>query len=671
MRRLAAALAMTAVCAASMAQQGIQLQSFPTMSVADGRSTVTVTATVRDANGNTVPDGTRVVFNSTIGTFREALVATTQGIARATLIAPGVAGTAKITVSALAGNAAPNTLEYEFVADRALLSSAQEYIEVVCPTSLSYTGDSRWVAASAANQGVSVRYRDVTITSDDMQLDTSRYVIRARKAHLKFGKIDRQFDELYFRLNQRRGVGTTTYMAPKFDTIGLRGRAPVFLREDKDGKYTVAGEEERFGVAEITASGITPARAVEPSLFEFEDFSGSPSTIRAKKAVIFPHRGIQFQKAEVFVGTTRVMTMPLYEYNPNAGNSPIVTDQMFFVRNSSLGVNYPHYLSLKPGQTSLLRLRTGDALGRSNEANRGVFLDYELNWNRGDEWDGGLTFGGIGRNDWTLGLRQYWQMDGRTTLFGSLQSPNGQSVFGSLSANRQFNGFSVVANGNLSRSLRGIDYTSNDWSLNAEKDQAKVGQFPLRYSYGATMVSSYNSLLDRTQSGTGLYTRLQSLPLRLDSKSDLSASLTTKLLNGNNGSEGLTWYGTATVSRQINNAASLVGTYEYTKDGFTDEILGSHRVSLNGYYNFGATNVNILALRALDADRTSIYGDLSYRFTRSWRLGYNYTWDKLLDRNYLDYGYFLNYRIGWREVGLTWSRQTGHIGFQVMGATGF
>lgn len=671
MTRLAAALAVSALCAVATAQQGIQLQAFPTMSVADGRSTVTVTATVRDANGSTVVDGTRVVFNTSLGTFREPLVSTTQGIARAVLVAPSVAGIARISVSALTGNAAPNTTEFEFVADRNLLNSAKEYIEIVCPTALSYTADSRWVAASAPNGGVSIRYRDVTLTADDVQLDTTNYTVRARKARLKFGKIDRVFDELYFRLNQRRGVGTTTYMARRYQAIGLRGRFPVFLTEDKDGNFIVAGEEERFGVVEITSSGIVPARAVEPTLFAFQDFSASPSTVRAKKAVIFPHRGIQFQKAEVFVGTTRVMTMPLYEYNPNASNSPIVTDQMFFVRDSSLGVNYPHYLSLKPGQTSLLRLRTGDSLGRSSSANRGMFLDYELNWNRGDEWDGGLTFGGIGRKDWTIGMRQFWQPDSRTSLFGSLQSPNGQSIFGSLSANRQFNGFSVVGSGNLSRSLRGIDYTSQDWSFNAEKDQTKVGSLPLRYTYGLTSVTNYNSLVGRTMTGSGVYTRLQSVPLKLDNTTDLSAALTTKFLKGNSGSQGLTWYGTATLSRQISNAASLVGTYEYTKDGYTDTILGSHRVSVNGFFNSGATNVNVLAMKALDADRMSIYGDLSYRLAKTWRVGYNYTWDKLLDRNYLDYGYFLNYRIGWREVGLVWSRQTGRIGFQVMGATGF
>ncbi|RYI99869.1 MAG: hypothetical protein EON47_15470 [Acetobacteraceae bacterium] len=139
MKRLAAAFALAALAAAAMAQQGINLQTFPTMSVADGRSTVTVTATVRDANGKTVPDGTRVIFNTSLGYFREPMVTTTQGIARGILVAPGVPGSARLTINALTSQSIPTVLDYEFVGDRSLLSSAQEYIEIVSPSALTYT----------------------------------------------------------------------------------------------------------------------------------------------------------------------------------------------------------------------------------------------------------------------------------------------------------------------------------------------------------------------------------------------------------------------------------------------------------------------------------------------------------------------------------------------------
>ena len=39
----------------------------------------------------------------------------------------------------------PSTIEYEFVANRSLLSSAREYIEVVAPEMMTYTVDSNTV----------------------------------------------------------------------------------------------------------------------------------------------------------------------------------------------------------------------------------------------------------------------------------------------------------------------------------------------------------------------------------------------------------------------------------------------------------------------------------------------------------------------------------------------
>ncbi len=62
----------------------IRLNAFPSVSVADGRSTSTITAEVRDLNGRTVPDGTKVVFTTSLGSFRESVITTTGGTARGT-----------------------------------------------------------------------------------------------------------------------------------------------------------------------------------------------------------------------------------------------------------------------------------------------------------------------------------------------------------------------------------------------------------------------------------------------------------------------------------------------------------------------------------------------------------------------------------------------------------
>jgi len=667
-------VALAACFAACFAQRQIQLSAYPTMSVADGRSTTTISATVLDASGRIVPDGTRVIFNTSLGSFRENVVQTVGGIARAVLIAGAIPGTAKITAVPITGGGAPTTLEFDFVANRALLSSAQEYIEVFAPGDMQYTADSKQLAASAANQGVSIRYRDVLINADDMQIDIPGYTIKARNATLKFGHINQKFSELYLKLNTRRGWGTTTYSATRYETIAATGRYITFFSHDPEGNLQVAEKEDRLGVVEIKNGEFEPAQLpIGANFFEFDDLSASPSTIRAKKAVVFPRKGIQFQKAEVFVGDTKVLKMPLFEMPLYNSDSPIATDQFVNINDSHLSVNYPYYLSLKPGQTSLLRLRTGESYGRSLAANRGVSLDYELNWNEGDEMDGGLRLGGIGRSDWTLGGHQFLRLDDRTSFNFDAEMPGGRAILGSMGVSRQFDGFQVNLNANTSRSLRGLPFQSQDLSLTAEKDPTKVGTLPMRLYYGLTALYNDNSLQKSKMQAAGGYVRAQSLPLKVDRDSTLTTAFTVRQLAANSGPSGTSYIGTAAISRRIGNGAAATLSYDYTKDNYNDRVLGSQKLGLQSYYSEGRTYITLYGSRGLDVDTASLYSDLSYRVSGSWRLGASYTLDQYglgsVSQKFLDYNFVVGYRIGWREVGLTWSRENHRIGFQILGAT--
>src|SRR6478672_7576128 len=80
----------------------VRLSTFPDVAVADARSTITVTAEVRENSGRTAINGTQVFFQTTLGHFQQSVVTTTEGYARAVLVTSGTPGTAKITASALA-----------------------------------------------------------------------------------------------------------------------------------------------------------------------------------------------------------------------------------------------------------------------------------------------------------------------------------------------------------------------------------------------------------------------------------------------------------------------------------------------------------------------------------------------------------------------------------------
>ncbi|MEI8281147.1 MAG: invasin domain 3-containing protein, partial [Armatimonadota bacterium] len=117
---LALAVAYASVCSA--ATINIQMQAFPGEAVADGRSSIAITLFVRNSDGSNVPDGTQIVLGTTLGAFRETIVRTASGVARTTLVAGNIPGTARITAATLQNQSNPSTMEVEFVSDRSQLA---------------------------------------------------------------------------------------------------------------------------------------------------------------------------------------------------------------------------------------------------------------------------------------------------------------------------------------------------------------------------------------------------------------------------------------------------------------------------------------------------------------------------------------------------------------------
>jgi hypothetical protein len=657
--RFLVCLLLALVAGASFADNGsVQLMTVPAITVADGRSTVTVSAYVRRPSGQSVPDGTQVLFQSTLGEIKDsALVTTVSGVARVILRTGTVAGTAKITASAL-GIGAVTTMDIEFLSDRSLLSSANEYVEIVAPGYMTFAMDQRIVGAAGVRHGAKLRYREIVIEADDLQLNIPAYEVRAKKAHLKMGKVDQDFDELNLKLVLRKGVGMTTLAPTVPVTATMVGEIPWFIPT-----------HARFGLAAIGTGGIAPfTGAVDPTQFKFEDLSESTSMVSAKKAVVFPQKKIQFQRANVIVGGVTVLKMPLYELPLNSA-SPIVTDSIFNINNSQLNINYPYYLDLKPGVTSMLRFTTGQQYGRSSGLNNGLSLGYEMAWNHGDEFDGGLLLSGTSSGTVDFSAHQYIRFDDRTSATALFEMPGAKSAFGSLNFNKQYNGWGLNMNGSSSRTLSGNRFDNNQFTFFAEKDPMKVGKF-LRYSYGLTASASNSttSLQNRSQSVIGLTNRLQLVPVKLGPSSQLNSYFTVTEQTGHNSIKGTAFAGDVTLSRQFGSLASAIISYDYFQNGFSSGLTGRHQLSLSGSLHQGNFGSTISASRALDIDKISLFADLGYQLGNLWRLSYSYTLDRYIGNTYADYTAALGYRIGFREIGLTFSGRTRRFGIQLLGA---
>lgn len=647
-------------CGAWAQYADVQLTSQPTATVADGKSTVTISATLRDRNGKLVTDGTQVVFTTTKGSIDTPIVKTLNGVARVMLRAGSIPGMAKITATALQFNATAS-LEFEFVADRSMLSSAKEYFELYSGNRpLVYSLEDKIIEGSDASGEVRLRYKEIEIVAKDLQLVIPLHEVRARKATLKMGRTERTYDQLYFKLNARSGFGTTSYRAADLELVPSFGWLA----------FKKLGERDRFGVVRITSESNEPVYGkVDPKLFAFDEIAYSASIIQARKAVAYPRKEIQFQKAEIYVGGARVMKVPLFQVNLY-GPTPVLTDQIVNLRDNQIALNYPYYLTMKPGETSLLRFRTGDRYGRGTGASRSASLDYELYWNRGDEWDGGLTFAGIGRKDWGINMRHYWKVDDRTDANIALDSPSHSSIYGSLSAGRRFDGFSLSVNGSNTRSLRGAPFTSAQYSLVVEKDPTKLGRLPVKLYYGVTAQQNMAKQFDSnfSQSTYGLRARLQSDPINIGPETTLNTEFSVSQQSGQNTTNSLALGGSALFSTRLTRESSLFVGYQYLNDGFSSSLLGRNYVTVQLPIYSPKFSLDLFMGKSLDIDRLSYRADARVPIARGLRLGYSYTYERFLGEGFTDYNFFLGYTIGYKEFGITWSNRTKRIGIEVLGA---
>ncbi|MCH8273384.1 MAG: hypothetical protein IH851_01150 [Armatimonadetes bacterium] len=615
----------------------IRLAAYPAISVADGRSTITITAEVRTSSGSKAADGTVVRFSTNLGTFREVDVSTIAGVARAVLVAPSIPGVAKVSVSV--PGVATSTLDIEFVKDRSVLASARQHLEIVGPEYLAYHPDLRLVSATGSDRGAWVKYRDIRIESDDMQVNLSTLWVVAINAKLTVGDKSLECPRLKYSLNRRQGTAITT-------------------ADGRPGFYGLTAAEP----GEV-------GRKMAENEFEFEDVGLASTSVHGDRIIAFPNREIQFHRARLYVGDVKVMSMPLYSMRANTEPGSL-GDNVVSYANGGLVIDYPYYVKLSPSQTSVFRLRSGQSYGRGATASGGVFLDWENKYSRGDSIDGSVVLAGIGRKDMGLSWRHTQRFDSRTTMHAFLDFPSFRTMYGALNASRGFDGFSVNLTGSSMRSLRGNTFESQRLDLSAETNMKRLGNLPLNYTVGVTANTS-RAVLGTTrtsQEGFGLRSRLVLLPQPLWEGANLSGAVTVSKLWGTNTGSGPGILGTLTVATPFGRNGSFRFSYDYAQDPFTSSLTGKHRVNAELYFDAGDVSLSLFGAKGLDLDSTTFYADGYLNVSGLWRIGTLISYDRFIGSTVTDETMILGYLVGMREIRLTYSRSTGRFGFELVNA---
>ncbi len=654
---LTASFVLTSLAAAS---GSIELTAYPGISVADGRSTITITAQVRDSGGQMVPDGTIVIFATTLGQFRENQVETQNGFARVALEASSIPGTGKVTASVLKF-AATASMEVLFVGDRSLLSSASDYIEIVAPRDMAYSLEDKTIQANGEGRAVHLRYRDITIDADDLECTVPNYEVKAKNAKLTMGDKTYELKSLYMRLNQRKGIGQMLVVEKlyRYDHSWFLALPQLI-------------ERERLATVEITPTGVVLSTAmIYPGQLEFKDISEALTIVEAKKAIAYPSREVDFYRADVIVGQQKIMSLPLYRVSTHP-TSPIVTEQYVQVSQNNLGVDYPFYLDLRPGQTSLLRFRHGRNVGSGIGLTGGTSLDYEFNWNKGADMDGGLYVRGLARNDWGLGMRQFWRPTSTTSISTQIDFPAHRSMFANLNISSSFlPGYHTNLNASHGQGLTSTRFRNNQYSAIIEKDPIRLKGLNTRMFIGlnASQTEFSNTTETRTQNRAGLRARFIGDPIRLGSGQSLNFSYTVGGYSGSNLSSPFTHQATMALTTSFSNGLFLQTNYDFVQDGITDFALGQHRLSADAYYRQGMWGMRGFVSKSIDVQRLNASLGLDFKASSLWRLNYGYYIDQYLGDSFLDQTIVVAYRLGFREIGLSFSQRRQRLGIEILGTT--
>lgn len=661
---LIALLAVLLLPILSFAQTGyVQLSAFPTAAVADSHSQIVITAVATDSHGNPVPDGTEVDFTSDLGSFQQTIVTTKNGYAHGTLIAGGLPGIATVTVKVVGLIIPPATFPVKLVASREDLSSLNDYVKLDGPGGIQFDPRTQTIQLFSGKSDAQLNYNGIIITGEQIQINSQTMEVRSHRATISSGSSKRTFPELNYNLSSNRGFALGNFNNYQLESVEVNYPflglpiTPIYYKQQLFGMVSIVGEETK-----------PINEGYNKAVFEMMDFTQLPFVFTAKTAVLVPHQEIDFQHFSYDVAGAHTFSSPLYRVSLTGGALPFQS-QVLSINDNQLAVSYPYYLSLSPQQTSFLRFHLGDVGTSGYGAGNGPQFDYEVDWKKGATNSGGVVLNGIGQSNWGLGLHQFYQIDGNSSVFAQLQSPQFKSLFGSMSANRQMGAFNLSFASNYTQVLTGIKETDQSQTLNLLHSPFPLGNLPIHMSYGISASRQSTSLpvAIQSQQGYGLTSNFSLNPVHIDKSMTLNSSLQLTDFEGQNVSRGISSNLLVSLSKAMSRNASIFFTYQYSQDPFISSQFGKQRISSSFNYERGGGFFNFTTGTSLGFNNFNFSALAGYRFAPKWQFQSGYMQNVFAGLGYLDYNFTLLYSINGEQVGLTWSRYTGRLGIVVLG----
>lgn len=653
----------------------ITLTASPSIILADGKSTTTISALATAEGGGNVPDGTVVRFTTTVGTLSGTSVSTSGGVAHVTLTSAGIPGEAVVSATFIAGSsAASSKVSVEFTSDKSIANtnqSEQDWIQVSSADYLSYSEDSRVAEAFAKKQGVHFSFRGLVIDADAMQIDLSANVVRARNATIIHDRnVILTADTLYYEYLNHSGTAILTDVPGQstIETVRISGIVPT--------------------------TEVVPVRQAPPgSTYEFVDLSADHVLVTASSLSFKPGQNIQLRRSTVYVDGKKVVGLPL-EVLPINSNQ-IFGQQVLGYGTDGVFVDMPYYVDASSHTMDSFSVRSQIAERENGvtTSNNGTFsLDFEHSYKfANDTGSGAIDLVGIEQGAATGYRWHNTMLLGRDThTYLDVEYPSRENLFTTANISHDFRGYSANLTNTYSHSIGDSSSTDSKGTTAyvSTTDRKLVGSNAsgIRMTTNVTVndtsvVEHYNGQVLTSNSETDAFgVRMFTPPQNFGRNSSLTDSYD---LNGtydqSQKQTAVTMDASLGFNQKLGPTTNSSLTYNWTHNPLNTslQIVGGELILMK-VPNLNRFGVSLASNTADSKFGTLLTGDIAsptgdydastsfnFHFNQSWRVGLSSLYNRTDGVWFRDFAALLGVRVGQREAQFSYSLVDHHIRFNL------
>jgi hypothetical protein len=612
----------------------IRISVSPNVILADGVSTATVTADVRNSSGRPARDGTEVRFYTTAGSITQ-LAFTSAGVARATLTASAVPQAANISVSAGVEQAVitvpmVSKLVEANVGGRVLRLEAK-YV--------AFSEDKRYIQA---DQQVKLTFRGVTVEATSLQVDLNNNTVKAL------------------------GAGNKVSVAS--DDKSMVGERLWLDLKTFEGYIVAVGTRKWFSAYGLTDLPEKPKNS-NPD-FDLVDLTDSKLVWVAQQATYVIDERVQVQGARAYVGGIKSFRMPFHEANLKVGFGD--TGQYVGFGTEGISLDIPLYVRMTPGSTTAFNVGYGARSGGVGffGRERGLRVDLVQKYGFSGASEGEASLTNLNSFDrWGFYWNHTHKIGDKTRLVTNLQFPEHKDLYGHLNLTHGL----PIGNLQVAMAANRLHRTGTlaktlSFAFESKPKPVLDGKFNISASASSFWRDAQTVRVTRGLRVPLQNTQYQTFGLNLRPKSvelgkgfTLDSNLALRAVTGNARVGGFGPAFETNVRKQLGqngffsfglsyNHLAQVNDFLPTSGRLNATMNLSHQVSRR-------LRIAALATAALDAESRNSLLQASYQLTPSWRIDVLHTLFKYGEFGNTDYQLGIARTFGSRELALYWSRR--------------